>query len=455
MLHNKIPLEDFATALNAALAARDRPYAGALVSFAWVPGADDMAGLVSCRWEFADVPEPPRATVAYPTLVLEERWIPLEDAVGELLRVLRGEALLGGGMLPKAASEVEEIDTSRDTFTGWREAAFEASLGHVSHQYQQTPVVAKGLRPYPSIGAAVNDWVWRKRHDPRSILPFFDLGKLRILLPDTRARIRSAKWVGGTLTLLSDSNAAADDVELQGVFVERRTSTMLPSQGVEAEVVWEVPAEADAVEVYLVHRDGTLLSHHRLNRGEHYIARPGDFVVQELAEKELRQGEGERVEYKPFIVPENGKEHELVRTAVAFSNTYGGRIYVGVEDDGTPQGGAQLKKIGKGNEKQALASVAWQLEKLIRERIKPVPDMVVSPIAVFGIPIVVVDVAAGEDAPYATSENDVFIRKGATNRKPDPKTEMPAIAERAQKLAERRRQQERLDAWGYLSGDDD
>lgn len=446
MLGQKITLADFESVLQASLAARHRPYAGALVSFACAPGAGRGSSLVSCRWSFVDEPVPARPPVTYPALLLEDRWLPIEGAVSELLRILHGETALGGYMLREPVSELEELDTSRGTFTGWREAVFEASLGHGDYLYHRTPVVAKGLHPYPSIGLAVNDWVWLQRHNPQSVLPYLDLGKLRILVPDTRARIRKASWVGGELILENDRNVASDDVELQGVIMEQRASVMLDSRPVDPEVTWELPTEAGVVEVYLVHRDGTLLSHRRLTRGEHHSARPGEFSLRKRAEDEIRQGEGERVEYKPFIAAENGKEHELIRTIVAFSNTFGGRVYVGVEDDGTVQGEIQLKKMGRANEEQSITSMVKRIEKLIRARIKPVPDVSVSPVAVFGSPIIVVEVPAGEDAPYSTAENDMFIRRGATNRKPDPQTELPWIADRARDRRERRQQQEHMDA---------
>lgn len=216
----KLSLEDLETKLNAAFANRYRPFAGALVSYAYAPGVDDVAQLVSCRWAFFDEPEPPRGTVTYPALTLEDCWFPMEDAVSELLGVLQGKTGLGRCMLRESVTEFDEMDTFREPLTGWREAAFETSLGHGNNLYDRAPVVAKGLPPYPSMGLAVNEWVWRQRSDCRWVLSSFELGKLRVLVPDTRARIRKASWVGGTLTLLNDRNAAPEDVELQGVIVE-------------------------------------------------------------------------------------------------------------------------------------------------------------------------------------------------------------------------------------------
>lgn len=154
---------------------------------------------------------------------------------------------------------------------------------------------------------------------------------------------------------------------------------------------------------------------------------------------------------------EEPEVYEVLQTVVSFSNTFGGRVYVGVEDDGTVQGESELRKIGQAGEKQALASMVKHIGKVIRDKIKPVPDFDVDPVAVFGSPIVVVSVRPGEDAPYATSDNDVFLRKGATNRKPDPRTELPSIVERARERSERRPRQERDDAMAassYQKGDD-
>lgn len=451
----KITLDDFETRLTSIVGDRYRPYAGALASFAYTPGTDGSPVLVSCRWAFGDAPEQVRASVAYPVLAFEEQWFPADTAVGALLRVLRGEVALGACTLQDPVEEVVELDTARHSFTGWRESAFEASLGYRGHAGDRVPLVAPGRRPYPSVSQALNDWVWRQQHDPRWVMSLHDVGRLRVLLPDTRARIRRVSWIGGTLRVENDRNAAPEDVELQALTVDRRTSTVLGTRAVEPEVTWDVPQEAEAVEVYLVHRDGTLLSHRKLGRGEHHRPHPGDFALRELAEEELRRGEGERVEYKPFIAARNPKEQEVVRTVVAFANTYGGRLYIGVNDDGTPQGAAQLATIGKANTDDALDALVKRIERLVREAVKPVPEVTVSPVAVFGSPVVVVEVGAGEEAPYATAQNDMFIRRGATSRKPDPQTELPSVAERARAREERRVRQERDDAMAHSSWDSD
>ena len=43
-------------------------------------------------------------------------------------------------------------------------------------------------------------------------------------------------------------------------------------------------------------------------------------------------------EFKPFIEPRHPKEFEIVKTVVAFANTGGGTLFVGVSDEGIRRG---------------------------------------------------------------------------------------------------------------------
>ncbi|MBI3722370.1 hypothetical protein HY251_00215 [bacterium] len=67
---------------------------------------------------------------------------------------------------------------------------------------------------------------------------------------------------------------------------------------------------------------------------------------------------------------------------------------------------------------------------MVRERIKSVPEIEFVRLEVLGERVLLVRVLSGDDPPYSTQENQVFVRKGATNRRPDPKTEIPALLDR-------------------------
>jgi ATP-dependent DNA helicase RecG len=118
--------------------------------------------------------------------------------------------------------------------------------------------------------------------------------------------------------------------------------------------------------------------------------------------------------------PKNKKESEFIKTVVAFANTYGGRVYVGADDDGALQGEAEARKVFRGSIDEALAAQMSRLKELVRENIKPVPLVDVRQIMLGADPVLVAEVQRGNNPPYATHQNQVYIRKGATSRTADP-----------------------------------
>lgn len=115
---------------------------------------------------------------------------------------------------------------------------------------------------------------------------------------------------------------------------------------------------------------------------------------------------------------------------IAFANTSGGNIYVGVQDDGSPQGEAAVRASFQGEAEAALEAQADRLKTLAREKIKPVPQIVVNRLTIHDHRLIVAHVERGPQCPYSTHENKVFVRKGATNRIADPHSELTALIQR-------------------------
>jgi len=126
------------------------------------------------------------------------------------------------------------------------------------------------------------------------------------------------------------------------------------------------------------------------------------------------------VEFKPFMEPKNKKESEFIKTVVAFANTYGGRVYVGADDDGALQGEAEVRKVFRGSIDEALAAQMSRLKELLRENVKPVPIVDVHQMTLGVDPVLVAEVQRGNNPPYATHQNQIYVRKGATSRTADP-----------------------------------
>ena len=112
----------------------------------------------------------------------------------------------------------------------------------------------------------------------------------------------------------------------------------------------------------------------------------------------------------------------------------GGRLYVGVAASGTPQGRSELFKAfksepGRPTVEPTQAAREW-LRGLVQEKLRRRPNVQDQIVEVYGEPVLCVVVEPGLERPYATVENDIFVRKGASNRRPDPYTELPDLLER-------------------------
>src|SRR5262249_44857410 len=95
-------------------------------------------------------------------------------------------------------------------------------------------------------------------------------------------------------------------------------------------------------------------------------------------------------------------------------------IYVGADDDGALQGEPEACKVFKMNISDALIAQMSRVKSLVREKIKPVPPVVVREARLDGEPVIVAEVQRGGNPPYATHQNQIFVRKGATSRIADP-----------------------------------
>jgi ATP-dependent DNA helicase RecG len=114
----------------------------------------------------------------------------------------------------------------------------------------------------------------------------------------------------------------------------------------------------------------------------------------------LLQGENNAVEFKS----ESISPDSLAKEIVAFANTQGGSILIGVEDDKTISG------IQKND------NVEEWIANICRQNIVPPIQVVTEIINIQGANIAHVIVPKGKDKPYQTNKNQYLVRVGSTNR---------------------------------------
>lgn len=95
------------------------------------------------------------------------------------------------------------------------------------------------------------------------------------------------------------------------------------------------------------------------------------------------------------------------KAAVAFLNTSGGTIYVGVGDDGSVHG-----------VEEPVEQSVEKIERMLGERLSPSSFVTVTIEDIGDDPVIVIDVPAGHDRPYVF-DGAIFIRSGARTKPAD------------------------------------
>ena len=371
---------------------------------------------------------PSRPAQDYGSVLLVEEWVREQDeALNRLAQLVSGQASIEGHKITGTFSNTRGDTQTHTSTAGWIGWRYVSRLDHgapFEHFQVQAPLLALGLRPYLSAPDAVSDWV---SDTPSSnSVTVLDQDCIVTMLPDLRARIVSAEWVPGLVRIEVDLDVAADQVELQLMYGEAERQFEIVSVTHQMEI--EVPGDARWINLYLLHRSGECITELPLRALYTAYGKTKKAIsAQHQAIAELDNGENDTVEYKPFTKPNHVKETELVETMIAFANTSGGRIYVGVQDNGSAQGEGAARTAFGCDLEAALAAQVERLKTLMREKIKPVPLVTVRQITIRDHPIVVADVEHGPQRLYATHDNKVLVRKGATNRLADPHSELPAL----------------------------
>ncbi|MDQ6951174.1 MAG: ATP-binding protein [Mariprofundales bacterium] len=100
----------------------------------------------------------------------------------------------------------------------------------------------------------------------------------------------------------------------------------------------------------------------------------------------LQQGENASVEFKEALV----RSESIAKEMVAFANTQGGHLLIGVTDDGSVKGVQEDK-----NYEEYISNIA-------RNNIIPALDVVTDSLTVDHKKVIVVSIQKGKDKPYQT-----------------------------------------------------
>jgi len=373
-----------------------------------------------------------RGTADYGHVRLFEFWINgMDAAVSFAGRLFEGKESIGGMPIRNLFKRsMAHRESGRHSASGWPSWVYETSAESMDGQQrlnlEPIPTVAKGLPPFKSPSDAVTNWMGQNSRYGVVSGNVPNQDQFVILIPDTRARFESCRWSPGFLNLELELNTAPESIELQIIHggAKSRSANHSVQPG---SMSFPVPEDADDLALYLVHASGELLASQTLTQLYRSFGEPEtqEEYDQSHWQGELQKGENERREFKPFISQTDGKELEIVKTAVAFANTDGGTIFVGVDNEGVPLGVSQARKCFR-SEDPIDAQMA-RIKTLIREGTQPVPSISCRIATVGGQPIIVLEIEKS-GILCSTHDNRAYVRRGATNRLADPRTELPSLS---------------------------
>ena len=118
----------------------------------------------------------------------------------------------------------------------------------------------------------------------------------------------------------------------------------------------------------------------------------------------LLQGENNAVEFKSAAVTADSIAKEIV----AFANTLGGSILIGVEDNGQVSGVNNPSQVEE-----------W-VTNICRQNVIPPLQVLIHVEKQDDLSVIHIEVPKGKDKPYQTNKNQYLVRVGSTNRTASP-----------------------------------
>lgn len=299
--------------------------------------------------------------------------------------------------------------------------------GHLS---SPGPLVVYGQPAFETVEQAVRAWV--------PLRPFHGssdgrLGSILIEVPLAGPRLGALTLESGdSVRVAVNGRSDATPIELSGVWhssdgylVETFAQPITGDS-----VVVARPPGVDQVAMWLVRRDSLVTDFfienpHRCSRKQRILSPQRATTIDGDPAVQIDAGEGETIEWKPFIRLTSDKVDEVVRTVVAFANTRGGTVFIGVTDYGDVEGiDKGVRDATSKDERISLDECAKnycaEVRKKVLDRVGEMTGLKIDTIRVREKLVVCVRVDEARRKPCSdVVRNEIWIRKGSNNRRPD------------------------------------
>ncbi len=292
---------------------------------------------------------------------------------------------------------------------------------------------------YPNYATAIASWC-----EVPNLRDYLDvnIGTISIFLPELRAYFESLKYDPDKKILnIKISQRSRNLLFLKGAYNSHHGYQQIDSKveknKLTIPIIEEVADHLDEFELYLIEEKNNILDYHKENRFSSFerikvIRIPIIIPEANIITKAIMTGENEMIEFKPYIEKGENKINEIIETVIAFANTRGGSIFLGINKYAIPEGiENDIKRKIKGPHNKydiVLQEYIGYLRKEISDKINSLPEYKIEYYSEDEHDFVIIEVKEGEDKPYANIQTkEIYIRRGSNNVKPDPRLELPKL----------------------------
>ena len=369
---------------------------------------------------------------------LWERWIKPEELESFVNEISGGKLVTDDGQIDLGGNSKawrrNQLPSKNEymTYPGY---IYELQLSKPSGSHER-PLLDYKFPYYSDVFEALRHWVEIKdfhgSNDAR-------LGSVLVILPECRAYFAKVTMDKGKLKVaLSLEKKQMSSLVVKGLWSYESSIKHFQCKASKAEVEIDMPPEPDRLEFWLIGSDNTVYDFRQESR--YWSAGQERFLVSQYEEKDdlkavqeaVKKGEGPNIEFKPFIEVKDKKVRELVRTVIAFANTSGGMIIIGVDDTCVITGVEKdiRKFIGKSKRdlEQSYTTYLGGLRQAINRVINKALELEFKKVRVNNETVILIRVPEGRDKPYFDVQtNEIFVRRGANNVRADPKYDLPKL----------------------------
>ena len=267
-------------------------------------------------------------------------------------------------------------------------------------------------------------------------------GYVLLFLPEIRAYFQELKYEQGSIYIDVDKkDDSIEDLKVKGAVEIGGESANIDVLVHEGKCETKVPFFPEKAKLYLIGKDNTVFDYYietpyKRNHGVGLLKNASTKPeAQAKVESAVQSGEGETIEFKPYIKLGDQKLNEVVKTVIAFTNTRGGTIFMGISDSCELKGVAQdLLKNDKdgGSIKEKQKKYIGGLKQKIADRLN-FSTLSIGVVVVRGKRVIMIDVEqGGSDVCCEVFTNKAYVRRGSNSVIIDPNQDIERIRKRNQ-----------------------